>query len=96
MTNAGGGGSTFLKPLDNVGNKTIPDYPAYVSQFIYTITIPGCARPAKFSPGNGPRLSPSISGQIFDLVNFVPIEGASAPGADDWRLSGRHHAEPRK
>jgi hypothetical protein len=41
ITNASGGGSTFTKPLDNVGNKTVPQYTAYANQFIYNIKIHG-------------------------------------------------------
>jgi hypothetical protein len=32
VTNASGGGSTFVKPFDNAGNKTIANYPAYASR----------------------------------------------------------------
>ena len=47
ITNASGGGSTFTKPLDNVGNKTVPQYNTYANQFIYSITIPGCSMPGR-------------------------------------------------
>ena len=32
LTNVAGGVSEFQKPIDNVGNKTIPDYPAYANK----------------------------------------------------------------
>ena len=39
--NATLGGTTFYKPADNIGKKSIPDYAAYASDFIYDIEIPG-------------------------------------------------------
>ena len=42
ITQAGGGGARFVMPQDNIGNKTIPDYPAYANQYVYEIDIPGC------------------------------------------------------
>src|SRR5206468_1900566 len=36
------GSSTFRKPIDNIGNKTLPDYAAYAAQHVYDINIPGC------------------------------------------------------
>ena len=29
-----GGSATFVKPFDNAGNKSIPNYPAYANQFV--------------------------------------------------------------
>ncbi len=38
------GSRRFGKPVDNIGQKSIPDYDAYASQFIYgTVDIPFCA-----------------------------------------------------
>jgi hypothetical protein len=75
--------ATFRKPFDNVGNKTIPDYNGYAGQFIHTIAIPGCAQPGRVFVGQRAEAFAVNIGPIFDLVNFVPIEGASAPGAND-------------
>ncbi len=34
-------GNTFRKPVDNIGNKTIPDYAAYANGHVYPIDLPG-------------------------------------------------------
>lgn len=80
------GGATFTKPYDYVGNKTFTDaatYDAYANQFIYSATIPNCNWPAKIFVGQ--RKDPFVVnlGETFDLVNYVPVEGDSAPGAGD-------------
>lgn len=43
VTNAANGAAVFDKPIDNIGNKSIPDYAGYAAQHIYNINIPGCA-----------------------------------------------------
>lgn len=83
ITNAAGGGATFAKPLDNIGNKTIADYAAYANQFVYNVTIPGCATAGRVFVGQRAEAFAVNLGEVFDLVNFVPIEGDSAPGAGD-------------
>jgi hypothetical protein len=85
VTNAAGGSPNFLKPLDNVGTKTIPNYPAYARQFVYGINIPGCATPGRMFVGQRAEAFAVNLGPVFDLVNFVPVEGDSAPGAGDGR-----------
>ena len=79
VTNAAGGSATFTKPLDNIGNKTTPDYPAYADQFIYDVTIPGCATPGRVFAGQREENFAVNLGPIFDLVNFVPIQGSNDP-----------------
>ena len=49
--NASSGGQVFYKPADNIGNKSIPDYTAYASQFTYELGIPGCATPGRVFVG---------------------------------------------
>ncbi len=80
VTNAAGGSSTFRKPLDYVGNKTLPAYEAYANQFIYNVTIPGCATAGKVFVGQRAEGFAVNLGPTFDLVNYVPIEAASFPG----------------
>ncbi len=75
----GGSGRGFTKPFDNVGNKTIPDYPAYANQFLYEVTIPGCATPGRLFVGQREEQFAVNLGPLFDLVNFIPIQGASDP-----------------
>ena len=79
VTNASGGGGTFTKPFDNAGNKSIPDYSAYVQPFMYNISIPGCAAGGKVFVGQREEYFAVNLGPIFDLVDFVPIEGDNDP-----------------
>ncbi len=69
VTNASGGSATFLKPADNIGTKTIPDYAAYAGQHIYTVNVPGCNMPAKLFVGQRKDAFAVNLGTIFDLVN---------------------------
>jgi hypothetical protein len=85
VTDAASGSSTFVKPIDNIGNKTIPQYAAYANQFIYNINIPGCSTPGRVFVGQRADAFAVNLGGAFDSVNFVPIEGDSAPGAGDGK-----------
>src|SRR5262249_22129934 len=75
ISEAGTRKTTFAKPLDNVGTKTIPNYPDYARSFIYDIDIPGCNAP----PGTHARVFVGQRregfavnlGSIFDLLNFT-------------------------
>ena len=69
MTNAKGGGSTFDKPVDNIGTKTIPDYAGYAAKHVYSVNIPGCSTPAKMFVGQRQDPFAVNLGAIFDLVN---------------------------
>ena len=80
VTNAAGGGTTFIKPFDNAGNKTIPGgYANYANQFIYNVNIPNCTGTGKVFVGQRAEYFAVNLGPIFDLVNFVPIEGDNDP-----------------
>jgi hypothetical protein len=71
ITNATTGSTTFDRPLDNIGNKSIANYAAYAASFIYPITIPGCSAPGKVFVGQ--RQDPFFLdlGGTFDLVNYT-------------------------
>ena len=45
--------------------------------------MPGCAIAGRVFVGQRAEAFAVNLGQIFDLVNYVPIEGDSAPGAGD-------------
>ncbi len=74
ITNMVGGGTTFKKPLDNIGSKTIANYGAYAAAHIYNVSIPGCTPPAGTTPrifvGQRAEGFAVNLGQIFDLVNL--------------------------
>ena len=70
LTNVVGGASEFQKPIDNVGNKTIPDYASYANKHIYNVNIPGCSTPGKVFVGQRREGFGVNLGEIFDLVNI--------------------------
>jgi len=80
------GGSVFGKPYDFVGTKTfgsVAAYQAYANSFVYTVNVPGCNMPGRVFVGQRKEGFAVNLGPVFDLVNFVPVEGDSAPGAGD-------------
>jgi hypothetical protein len=82
-TNLSAGGSSFRKPLDNIGNKSIPDYAGYAASHIASIGIPGCDAGKVFV---GQRADPFAVnlGEVFDLVNLNPV---GAPDAEPNTLA---------
>jgi hypothetical protein len=69
----------FSKPIDNIGNKSIPNYEAYAASFIRKIKIPGCSKEGKVFVGQ--RKEPFVVnlGETFDLINYKdPIGPPSA------------------
>jgi hypothetical protein len=88
ITNPRTGDTRFGKPYDFVGTKTFGSaqlYDTYARQFIYEVSLPNCSKTAKVFVGQ--RKEPFVVnlGPVFDLVNFVPIDGDSAPGAGDGK-----------
>jgi hypothetical protein len=87
VTNAAGGASVFDKPIDNVGNKAIPNYGAYAAAHVYNVTIPGCSTPARMFVGQ--RKDPFVVnlGETFDLINIkapaVEFSANAERGAKD-------------
>ncbi len=80
---AGSNITTFTKPLDHVGLKTLPDYDAYADQYVYDFDMAGCDLPGRVFVGQRAEAFALNLGEVFDLINFVPIEGDSEPGAGD-------------
>lgn len=74
LTNAAGGSATFTKPVDNIGTKSIPDYPSYANQFIYMVNVPGCSAPGKVFVGQRKEGFAVNLGEVFDLVNLNPLD----------------------
>ncbi|MBI3415236.1 MAG: DUF4331 domain-containing protein [Verrucomicrobia bacterium] len=73
ITNAKDGSKTFIKPVDYIGAKTLPDYEAYVDLLTYSISIPGSATPGRVVVTQ--RKDPFVVnlGETFDLINFNPL-----------------------
>ena len=80
LTNAADGTTVFTKPVDNIGNKTIPDYNGYANSYVYNVNIPGCSTPGRLFVGQ--RKDPFVVnlGETFDLINYSnplgPVDGA--------------------
>lgn len=83
------GGQTFTKPLDNIGTKTIPDYADYAGNYIYEVDVPGCSTQGRVFVGQRAEAFAVNLGEIFDLVNLVPLEGGIENSRDNDDLIGR-------
>src|ERR1700723_2876268 len=70
--NATLGGTTFFKPTDNIGQKSIADYAEYAGHFMYDISIPGCSAPGRVFVGQRKDGFVVNLGEVFDLVNTNP------------------------
>ncbi|MEP6996322.1 MAG: DUF4331 domain-containing protein [Betaproteobacteria bacterium] len=70
VTNLNKPGTTFDKPVDYIGDKTISNYAAYANKHIWDISIPGCAGNGRVFVGQ--RKDPFVVnlGETFDLVNI--------------------------
>jgi len=69
LTNAANGSTTFDKPADNIGEKTIPNYAAYAAAHIYNVNIPGCATPGRMFVGQRQDPFAVNLGVVFDMVD---------------------------
>lgn len=70
-SNPDGGG--FVKPTDNIGGKSIPNYPTYADNHIFPIAVPGCSTNGRVFVGQRKEGFPINLGQVFDLVNLDPL-----------------------
>ncbi|MFG0315768.1 MAG: DUF4331 domain-containing protein [Planctomycetota bacterium JB042] len=70
---AGTGQDLFVKPLDHVGTKTIPNYAAYADQLVYDIALPGTTETGRVFVGQRRESFAVNLGETFDLVHFNPL-----------------------
>ena len=88
ITDAATGSAVFNKPLDNIGAKSIADYPTYAATFIRTITIPGCNAPGRVFVGQRQDGFVVNLGETFDLVNIkYPATELAPPGTNGRQLA---------
>ncbi|MCC6425243.1 MAG: DUF4331 domain-containing protein [Phycisphaerales bacterium] len=82
ITNSATGAMTFRKPADNIGTKSIPNYPGYASSHIYNINLPGSKQTGRVFVGQ--RKDPFVVnlGEVFDLVNTNPLGPENAEQDD--------------
>lgn len=72
VVDAATSGTTFKKPLDNIGTKTFSDYPAYAADHIRPIIVPGCSVQGRVFVGQRKEGFAVSLGPVFDLVNLNP------------------------
>ena len=77
-TNIRNASTSFIKPFDNVGTKTIPGYRNYAERFVYRVAIPGCAAEGRVFAGQRREGFAINLGEIFDLINTNPLGPANA------------------
>lgn len=65
-----GGQTVFARPIDNIGMRSAPDYAAYAANFIYPVTIPGCANPGRVFVGQRREPFAVNLAETFDLLNY--------------------------
>ncbi|MFZ5962172.1 DUF4331 domain-containing protein [Thalassococcus sp. BH17M4-6] len=87
--NRPGAGPNFGKPVDNIGSKTIPNYEDYAGRFMYDIDVPNCDGPGRVFVGQRAEAFAVNLGEIFDLVNLVPLEGSIEQSRDNDDLVGK-------
>ncbi len=70
LINASTGTTVFSKPIDNIGNKTLPNYAAYAQAMVSNVSIPNCGTGRVFA---GQRKDPFVIalGETFDLINYA-------------------------
>ena len=78
-----GGSTSFSKPIDYIGTKTLPNYEQLANEAIYDITIPDCSMPGRVFAGQRAEAFAVNLGAIFDSVNTVPLEGAISQSRDN-------------
>ncbi len=88
ISDAESGSTTFSKPLDNIGAKSIPNYAAYAATFVHAITIPGCSLPGRVFVGQRQDGFVVNLGETFDLVNIkYPAEELAPAGSNPRNLA---------
>lgn len=72
-TNGQTGKDTFIKPFDNLGNKSIPNYNRYANTYITPVNFPGCSQAGRVFVGQRAEGFAVNLGEVFDLVNLNPV-----------------------
>jgi len=73
LENTTGSATMFTKPVDNIGNKSIADYPGYAGSYVYNVAVPGCSMPGRVFVGQRKDGFVVNVGEVFDLVNTNPL-----------------------
>ena len=86
LTNAADGTIIFTKPIDNIGNKSLPNYNAYANAYMYNVLIPGSAIPGRLFVGQrkDPFVEMCIRDRAYVMARQVEMlygEKKRLPGA---------------
>jgi len=73
IRNAATGATIFKKPVDRIGDKSVPNYAQYANNHIYSIDIPGCDAGGKVFVGQRREGFVVNLGEAFDLINLNPL-----------------------
>lgn len=68
-----GRGNVFLKPSDNIGEKSLPGYADYADRHIFRAGLDGCASEARVFVGQRKEGFAVNLGEVFDLINTNPL-----------------------
>src|SRR5688572_16397147 len=64
--------TTFMKPADRIGDKSIPNYAQYADSHIYDVLIPGCGNGRVFAGQRREGFVVNLA-EAFDLINLNPL-----------------------
>ncbi len=85
VSNVANGATTFDKPSDYIGTKTIPDYAGYANKHLYEVSIPGCTTKGRVFVGQRKEGFRVNLGEVFDYLNISTprVIGLTAHGFDN-------------
>ena len=86
LTDTAANSTTFYKPIDNIGVKSIADYATYANSFVRNFSMPGCTGTPKVFVGQRHESFSVNLGTVFDLINApaaVITSGYANPGPAD-------------
>lgn len=76
ITRVEGATSTFKKPVDHIGAKSLPTYDTYARDHIYNVAIPGCGDGRVFAGQRKDSFAVNLP-EIMDLANYNPLGSES-------------------
>jgi len=77
--NAATGKTTFIKPHDNIGTKSVADYARYANQYISTVSFHGgCSWSGRVFVGQRKEGFGVNVSDIFDLIHYDPLGSTHA------------------
>ena len=78
LVNKNGGSARFVRPVDNIGVKSLGNYANYAKSYVYDVVLPGCSQPGRVFAGQRKDGFVVNVGEIFDLVNLNPLGARDA------------------